>query len=150
MRMACCRLYASPHNRCRLFVCRIDCLLADGSVGAVGDDPVAVADALVPQAGVLAYLPLTNNAFQTNSIDVSFSEAGALTHLKYDTNANALAATETFAKTVDAFAKYQAAKQNAGTDKIKQDTERAKAETERLKAEKELIEARKALTDAGQ
>lgn len=61
----------------------------------------------VPGVGVLASLPFSNEAFQTNALEAVFTDQGMLTRVKYTTNSTAKAMSETAGKLADEYKDYK-------------------------------------------
>lgn len=114
------------------------CLTESGKPEIVREARLFSRSFLIPQAGVLATLPLTNGVFDSNTIVASFSTAGTLVRLQYTSEAEAETAASAFAETAGAMTKIR-------VESTKAETERLEAETKRLDALKKKAEAEKAL-----
>lgn len=61
----------------------------------------------VPGVGVLASLPFSNEAFQSNALEAVFNDQGMLTRVKYTTNSTAKVMSETAGKLADEYKDYK-------------------------------------------
>ncbi len=136
-------IYREPAHGLLLVCKERACLATNGNLSATPEDTLLVTLADFPQLGILAFLPLTNDTFQNNAIEASFSASGSLEKLKYVSNARAEAAAKAFEGVSADVLAFTEAKQGAK----KKELETEKAE---LDAEKALLEARLARDKARQ
>lgn len=98
-----------------------------------------------PQLGIKGVLPLSNEAFQNNTLVANFSEAGSLTRLEYISNARAEKAAEAFASSAEVIQQLAQDKREAKKNKLETKTAELAAEIELKKKELELQQAIDAL-----
>jgi hypothetical protein len=138
-------VYRQP-ARGLLLVCKgTPCLNEMGAIVAGQAATLHLGEVDVPQLGVLARLPLVNAAFQNNALEASFSESGALTRVKYDSNARAAAASKTFSDSADSLKDYAEARRGRAEARVKAEASRTRAETELLEAQLARARALRAL-----
>jgi len=121
-----------------MIVCRAVPCVAGGSIVAPNETILVSSQVAIPQLGAMAVLPLTNGAFQNNTISASFAENGALTKLAYKSNAAVAKAAEVFESSADALMKFRQAKRGSETSKLE-------ANASELAAKKKVIDAQLAL-----
>lgn len=140
-------VYRQPARGLLIVCTHKECLDCQGAVQVLSDHLVSISQVDVPQLGILARLPLTNKAFQNNSLKASFSPAGTLTRVEYSSNARAVAQAETFSESADSLLEF--AKATRERDKVNLENESAElaARTALVQKQLELEQALKALED---
>ncbi len=90
----------------------------------------------VPQAGIVSSLPLVNRAFDNNSLSASFAANGALTELKFTSQARAEEASKLFLESAAILQEFNEAKQSEELHQVQRRTALIEAETDLINAEK--------------
>ena len=121
-----------------MFVCKESCGVSTGNQLPVKDVITLEKDFEVPQAGLRMALPLINEAFDGQTLSVSFRQSGAIEEFKYVSSAQVAAAAKAFNDATKTGGGLATALQN-------EDVVKAEAKTKLLKAQAELIKAQRDL-----
>lgn len=141
-------LYRQPAEGLMLVCAGTRCIDdASGDIVASRDARALVDTVALPQFGIVGVLPLRNRAFQNNLLEASFTEAGALTRVKYSSNARAVAQAETLAASAQTLLDYQAARREHENQSLQRDLDRTHARRELADAHLQQARAEQALRD---
>lgn len=117
-------VYRQPARGVLMICSRRECLDGSGEIQMTSDD-LSVLDIVdLPQFGVHGVLPLENKAFQNNVIQASFTETGALTMVKYDSNARAVEQAKLFSESADSLIGYFEARRSRDTARLSSEADK--------------------------
>lgn len=100
----------------------------------------------MPQAGILARLPLVNGPMNDNALTAEFAPSGALVKLGFDSQAGAAAASEHFLEAATTLQAFKEARRNKPVADVERETALVEAETKLLEAKQKRKQAENALS----